>query len=50
MVDLASLEPETDKLYIVKLKNTSVDLSQLNDVVKNEVVRKDVYGKLIKNF
>ena len=40
-VDLASLESETDKLDIVKLETTPVDLSKLSDVVKNEVVKKD---------
>ena len=28
--------------------NTTVDLSKLSDVVKNEVVKKTVYDKLVK--
>ena len=29
--------------------NTTVDLSKLSDVVKNEAVKKTVYDKLVKN-
>ena len=43
--DLARLKSETDKLDIGKLETTPVDLI---DVVKNEVVKKTVYDKLIK--
>ena len=46
-VDLASLKPEIDKLDIGKLETTPVDLSKLNDVVKNEVVKKTVYDELV---
>ena len=41
-VDLASLKSEIDKLDIGKLETTSVDLSKLNDAVKNEVVKKTI--------
>ena len=39
---LANLKSEVDKLVPVP-----VDLSKLSDVVKNDVVKKDVYDKLV---
>ena len=45
--NLASLKTEVDKLDIDKLVPVSVDLSKLNDVVKNDVVKKIVYDKLV---
>ena len=36
-----------DKLDLEKLVPVSVDLSKLSDVVKNDVVKKDVCNKLI---
>ena len=36
-VDLAILKSEIDKLDIIKLETTKVDLSKLSDVVKNKV-------------
>ena len=47
MVNLASLKTEVDKLDIDKLVSFPVDLSKLSDVVKNDVVKKAVYGKLV---
>ena len=41
--DLSSLESKVDKLDVDKLVPVPVDLSKLNDVVKNDVVIKDVY-------
>ena len=38
--NLASLKTEVDKLDIDKLVLVSVDLSKLNDVVKNDVAKK----------
>ena len=38
---------EVDKLDIDKLVPVPVDLSKLSDVVKNNVVKKDVYDKLV---
>ena len=38
--NLTSLKTEVDKLDIDKLVPVSVDLSKLNNVVKNEVVKK----------
>ena len=45
---LASLETEKDKLYIVKLAPVPVDLSKLSDAVKNDIVKKTVYDKLVE--
>ena len=45
--NLASLKTEVDKLDIDKLVPVPVDLSKLSDVVKNHVVKKDVYDKLV---
>ena len=39
---------DIDKLDIAKLKPTSVNLSRLSNVVKNDVVEKDVYDELVK--
>ena len=44
--NLASLKNEVDKLDIDKLKPVPKDLSKLSNVVKNDVVRKDVNDKL----
>ena len=45
--NLASLKTEVDKLDIEKLVPVSVDLSKLSDVVKNDVVKKTFYDKLV---
>ena len=45
--NLANLKTEVDKLDIDKLLPVPVDLSKLSDVVKNYVVKKDVYDKLV---
>ena len=45
--DLANLKTEVDKLDIDKLVPVPVDLSKLSDVVKNDVVKKGVYDKLV---
>ena len=45
--NLASLKTEVDKLDIDKLVPVPVDLSKLSDVVKNDVVKKTVYNKLV---
>ena len=44
--NLVNLKTEVDKLDIHKLAPVLVDLSKLSDVVKNDVVKKDVYNKL----
>ena len=33
----------TNTTFKAKIKNTPVDLSKLSDVVKNDVVKKDIY-------
>ena len=45
--NLASLKTEADKLDIDKLVPIPVDLIKLSDVVKNDVVKKTVYNKLV---
>ena len=45
--NLASLKTEIDKLDIDKLVPVPVDLSKLSDVVKNDVVKKTEYNKLV---
>ena len=45
--NLASLEAPVDKLNIYKLLPVPVDLSKLNDVAKNDVVKNTVYDKLV---
>ena len=45
--NLASLKTEIDKLGIDKLVPVSVDVIKLSDVVKNDVIKKAVYDKLV---
>ena len=45
--NLANLKTEVDKLDIDKLAPFPTDLSKLSNVVKNDVVKKDVYNKLV---
>ena len=44
-LNLASLKTEVDKLD--KLVTAPVDSSKLSDVVKNDVVKKTMYDKLV---
>ena len=44
-VDLASLKSEIDKSDIDKLKTAPVDLSKLDDIVTNEVVKTTVHDE-----
>ena len=44
--NLTNLKTEADKLDINKLVPLSGDLSKLSDIVKYDVVKKDVYNKL----
>ena len=41
---------KVDKLDIEKLVPVPVDLSKLSDVVKNDVIKKDVHNAKIKNI
>ena len=45
--NLASLKTELDKLDIGKLQTVPVDLAKLNNVVKNDAVKKTEYNKLV---
>ena len=45
--NLANLKTEVDELDIDKLVPVPTDLSKLSNVVKNDVVKKDVYDKLV---
>ena len=45
--NLATLKTEVDKLNIDKLVPVPVDLSKLSDLVKNDVVKKTLYDKLV---
>ena len=45
--NLPCVKTEVDKLDIDKLVPVPVDLSKLSDVVKNDVVKKTVYDKLV---
>ena len=45
--NLANLKTEVDKLDIDKLVPVLTDLSELSNVVKNDVVKKTVYDKLV---
>ena len=48
--NLAILKTELDILDIDKLVPVPVDLSKLCDEVKNDVVKKDVYDKLVEEI
>ena len=45
--NLANLKTEVDKLDIDKLVPIPADLSKLSNVVKNDVVKNNVYDKLV---
>ena len=47
--NLDNLKSKVDKSDVDKLVPGCVDLSKLSDVVKNDVVKKDVYSAKIKN-
>ena len=44
------MERRVDKLYVDKLTPVPVDLSKLSDVVKNDVLKKNVYNSKMKNI
>ena len=46
--NLANLKTEVDTLDTGKLKAVPVDLSKLSNLVKNEVIKKTEYNKLVK--
>ena len=45
--NLASLNTEVDKIDADKLKAVPVDLAKLSNVVKNDVIKKTEYNKLV---
>ena len=45
--NLANLKTKVDQLDIDKLVPVPVNLSKLSDIVKNDVVKKPVYDKLV---
>ena len=48
--NLNNLRSKVNKLEVDKLVPVPVDLSKLSDVVKNDVLKKDVYNTKIKNI
>ena len=48
--NLSNLKSKVDKLDVDKLVPLPVDLSKLSDVVKNVVVKKDLYNAKIENI
>ena len=48
--DLSNLKSKVDKLNVDKLVTVLLDLSKISDVVKNDVVKKDVYNAKLKNI
>ena len=46
-INSAGLKTEVDELEVDKLAPVAVDLSKLSDVVKNDVVKKAIYDKLV---
>ena len=46
--NLANLKTEVDKLNIDKLVSIPFDLTNLSNAVKNDVVKKTVYNKLVE--
>ena len=47
--NFTNLKSKVDKLYFDKLVPVPVDLSKLSDVVKNDVVKKDICNAKIEN-
>ena len=45
--NLSTLQTEVDQLDIDKLVSVPTDLSKLSNLVKNDVVKKDVNDKLV---
>ena len=43
-INLSNLQSKVDKLNVDKLVHVPVDLSKLSDVLRNNVIKKDVYN------
>ena len=48
--NLSNLKSKVDRLDVYKLVPAPADLSKLSDLVKNNVVKKDVYDAKIKHI
>ena len=48
--NIGNLKSKVDKLRVDKLVLVTVDFSKLSDVVKNNVIKKDLYNAKIKNI
>ena len=48
--NLSNLKSKVDKLDVFKLVPVPFDLSKLNDIVKNDFVKKNVYNAKMKNI
>ena len=48
--NLSNFKSKADKLNVDKLKPVPVDLSKRSDVVKNDIIKKDVYNANTKNI
>ena len=48
--NLSHLKSKIDKLDVDKLVPVSFDLKKLSDLVKNDVIKKDVYNAKIENI
>ena len=48
--NLRNFKSKVDKLDVDKLVSVSVDLSKLSDVVRNDVVKEDVFNAKVKNI
>ena len=48
--NLSNLKSKVDKLDVDKLLTVPAELSKLSNVVKSDVVKKDVYNAKIKNI
>ena len=48
--NLSNLKSKVDKIHVDKLVPVHVDLSKLSDIVKSDVVKKDVYNAKTKTI
>ena len=48
--NLSNFKSKADKLNVDKLKPVPIDLSKRVDVVKNDIIKKDVYNANTKNI
>ena len=48
--NLSNFKSKADKLNVDKLKPVPIDLRKRSDVVKNDIIKKDVYNANTKNI